>query len=153
MKPIDPRLLRYARATRFFLVAVVGLGAVGAALVIAQAMLIAEVVVGAFQHGMAVAELRTPLLLLVAVAIGRSLVSWLTELAAHRASAAVKSELRGRLLERAAMLGPGWLSGQRTGSLVALATRGWTPSTTTFRAICRSWGWRWSCRSRCWRGS
>ncbi|MGW6520718.1 thiol reductant ABC exporter subunit CydD [Streptomyces sp. NPDC054962] len=124
MKPIDPRLLRYARATRLFLVAVVGLGAVGAVLVIAQAMLIAEVVVGAFQHGLPLAELRTPLLLLVAVAVGRALVAWLTELAAHRASAAVKSELRGRLLERATALGPNWLSGRRTGSLVALATRG-----------------------------
>jgi ATP-binding cassette subfamily C protein CydCD len=124
VKPIDPRLLRYARATRLFLVAVVALGAVGAALVIAQAMLIAEVVVGAFQHRLSVAELGTPLLLLAAVALGCALVSWLTELAAHRASAAVKSELRGRLLERATELGPGWLSGQRTGSLVALATRG-----------------------------
>ncbi|MEW2161597.1 thiol reductant ABC exporter subunit CydD [Streptomyces sp. NPDC007084] len=124
VKPIDPRLLRYARATRLFLLAVVGLGVVGAALVIAQAMLIAEVVVGAFQHGFSAAELRTPLVLLVAVAIGRAVVAWLTELAAHRASAAVKSELRGRLLERAALLGPGWLGGQRTGSLVALATRG-----------------------------
>ncbi|WP_329526892.1 thiol reductant ABC exporter subunit CydD [Streptomyces sp. NBC_01462] len=124
MKPIDPRLLRYARATRVFLLTVVGLGAVGAALVIAQAMLIAEVVVGAFQHGHSAPELRTPLLLLVVVALGRALVAWLTELAAHRASAAVKSELRGRLLERAAALGPGWLGGQRTGSLVALATRG-----------------------------
>ncbi|MFD5340163.1 thiol reductant ABC exporter subunit CydD [Streptomyces hawaiiensis] len=124
MKPIDPRLLRYARATRLFLVAVVALGAVGAGLVIAQAMLIAEVVVGAFQHRMAVSELRAPLLLLTAVAVGRALVGWLTELAAHRASAAVKSELRGQLLERSAELGPGWLSGQRTGSLVALATRG-----------------------------
>ncbi|MER7644595.1 thiol reductant ABC exporter subunit CydD [Streptomyces sp. NPDC126522] len=124
MKPIDPRLLHYARATRLFLMAVVGLGAVGAALVIAQAMLIAEVVVGAFQHRMSVGELGTPLLLLAAVAVGRALVSWLTELAAHRASAAVKSELRRRLLERSVELGPGWLSGQRTGSLVALATRG-----------------------------
>ncbi|MFF4686666.1 thiol reductant ABC exporter subunit CydD [Streptomyces sp. NPDC001307] len=124
MKPIDPRLLRYARATRFFLVAVVVLGAVGAGLVIAQAMLIAEVVVGAFQHGQSVTELRTPLLLLAAVAVGRSIVAWLTELAAHRASAAVKSELRGRLLDRAAALGPEWLAGQRTGSLVTLATRG-----------------------------
>ncbi|MFF8394699.1 thiol reductant ABC exporter subunit CydD [Streptomyces sp. NPDC016172] len=124
MKPIDPRLLRYARSTRLFLVAVVALGAVGAGLVIAQAMLIAEVVVGAFQHRMTVSELGTPLLLLAAVAAGRALVGWLTELAAHRASAAVKSELRGRLLERSAELGPGWLSGQRTGSLVALATRG-----------------------------
>ncbi|MEU9668722.1 thiol reductant ABC exporter subunit CydD [Streptomyces bobili] len=124
MKPIDPRLLRYARATRRSLIAVVGLGAVGAVLVIAQAMLIAEVVVGAFEQGRPVAELRTPLLLLAVVATGRALVAWLTELSAHRASAAVKSELRGRLLERAALLGPGWLTGQRTGSLIALATRG-----------------------------
>ncbi|KOX00829.1 ABC transporter [Streptomyces sp. NRRL B-1140] len=117
-------MLRYARATRVFLVAVVALGAVGAGLVIAQAMLIAEVVVGAFQHRMAVSELTTPLVLSAGVAVGRALVGWLTELAAHRASAAVKSELRGRLLERAVELGPGWLAGQRTGSLVALATRG-----------------------------
>ncbi|WP_413753195.1 thiol reductant ABC exporter subunit CydD [Streptomyces sp. R-74717] len=124
MKPIDPRLIRYARATRLFLAAVVALGVVGAALVIAQAMLIAEVVVGGLEDGLTVSGLRTPLIMLAAVALGRGLVSWLTELAAYRASAAVKSELRGRLLERAAALGPGWLSGQRTGSLVALATRG-----------------------------
>ncbi|MFD6345167.1 thiol reductant ABC exporter subunit CydD [Streptomyces roseolus] len=124
MKPIDPRLLRYARATRVFLVAVVVLGLVGAGLVIAQAMLIAEIVVGAFQQGLSVSALSTPLLLLAGVAVARGLVSWLTELAAHRASAAVKSELRGRLLERATALGPGWLGGQRTGSLIALATRG-----------------------------
>ncbi|MFD9953154.1 thiol reductant ABC exporter subunit CydD [[Kitasatospora] papulosa] len=124
MKPIDPRLLRYARATRFFLAAVVALGLVGAALVIAQAMLVAEVVVGGFEDGLSVAGLRTPLLLLAAVALGRAGVAWLTELAAYRASAAVKSELRGRLMERASDLGPDWLGGQRTGSLIALATRG-----------------------------
>lgn len=124
VKPIDPRLLRYARSTRLFLGAVVALGLAGAGLVVGQAMLIAEVVVGAFEDGLDGAALRTPLLLLAAVALGRGLVAWLTELAAHRASAAVKSELRGRLLDRAAALGPGWLSGQRTGSLVALATRG-----------------------------
>ncbi|MCF3964001.1 thiol reductant ABC exporter subunit CydD, partial [Streptomyces fuscigenes] len=124
MKPIDPRLLRYARATRLFLAAMVALGALGAGLVVAQAMLIAEVVVGAFHHGEGLTSLRGPVLLLVAVALGRALVAWLTELAAHRAGAAVKSELRGRLLARAGDLGPGWLSGQRTGSLVTLATRG-----------------------------
>ncbi|MEU1436014.1 thiol reductant ABC exporter subunit CydD [Streptomyces sp. NPDC005775] len=124
MKPIDPRLLRHARATRLFLAAVVVLGVAGAALVIAQAMLVAEVVVGGFEDGLTGTDLRTPLLLLAAVALGRALVSWLTELAAYRAGAAVKSELRGRLLARAAELGPEWLSGQRTGSLVALATRG-----------------------------
>ncbi|MFE0700178.1 thiol reductant ABC exporter subunit CydD [Streptomyces sp. NPDC058872] len=124
MKPIDPRLLRYARATRLFLIAVVVLGLVGAALVVAQAMFIAEIVVGAFQQGRSVSALTTPLLALAGIAVARGLVSWLTELAAHRASATVKSELRGRLLGRAAELGPGWLSGQKTGSLIALATRG-----------------------------
>lgn len=124
VKPIDPRLLHHARATRVFLTAVVVLGLVGAALVIAQAMLVAEVVVGAFQKGLSVSGLTTPLLLLAGVAAGRGLVAWLTELAAHRASAAVKSELRGRLLRHAARLGPGWLSGQKAGSLAALATRG-----------------------------
>ncbi|MFF7340660.1 thiol reductant ABC exporter subunit CydD [Streptomyces sp. NPDC008163] len=124
MKPIDPRLLRHARATRLFMVAVVVLGLAGAALVIAQAMLIAEIVVGGFEDGLAAGGLRTPLLLLAAVAVGRALVAWLTELAAHRAGAAVKSALRRQLLDRAAELGPDWLSGQRTGSLVTLATRG-----------------------------
>ncbi|MER0245718.1 thiol reductant ABC exporter subunit CydD, partial [Streptomyces sp. HSW2009] len=124
MKPIDPRLVRYARATRFFLLASVALGLVGAGLVIAQAMLIAEIVVGAFQDGAGAAGLARPLASLAGVAVGRAAVSALTELAAHRASAEVKSELRMRLLERATGLGPGWLSTQRTGELTALATRG-----------------------------
>ncbi|MFI0775550.1 thiol reductant ABC exporter subunit CydD [Streptomyces sp. NPDC021212] len=124
MKPIDPRLLRYARATRFFLAASVALGLAGAGLVIAQAMLIAEIVVGAFQRGEGTGALTAPLIWLALVAGGRAAVSWLTELAAHRASAAVKSELRLRLLDRAVRLGPGWLDTQRTGELTTLATRG-----------------------------
>ena len=124
MRPIDPRLLRHARATRSFLVASVALGLAGALLVIGQAVLIAGIVTDAFVAGLDVAELRTPLLLLAATALGRALVSYLTELAAHRASAAVKSELRTRLLQHAAALGPGWLAGRTTGELTTLATRG-----------------------------
>ncbi|MGX8907187.1 thiol reductant ABC exporter subunit CydD [Streptomyces netropsis] len=124
MKPVDPRLIRYAAATRFFLAASVVLGLAGAGLVIAQAMLIAEVATGAFQHGLGTGELCTQLVLLAAVAVGRAAVSWLTELAAHRASAAVKSELRRRLLAHATRLGPSWLATRRTGELTALATRG-----------------------------
>ncbi|WP_405409161.1 thiol reductant ABC exporter subunit CydD [Streptomyces decoyicus] len=153
MKPVDPRLLRYAHATRGFLVAVVVLGLAGAGLVIGQAMLIAEIVVGAFQHDLDLGALTTPLALLAAISVGRGLIAWLTELAAHRAGAAVKSELRMRLIERAAQLGPGAVLGRadggaqapgsygpeaagagtpggagtlemRTGELTALATRG-----------------------------
>jgi ATP-binding cassette subfamily C protein CydCD len=124
VKPIDPRLLRYARASRAFIVGSVLLGLAGAGLVVAQAMLVAEVVVGGFQHGLGVGGLRTPLALLAAVAVGRAAVAWLTELCAHRASAAVKSELRGLLLARATQLGPSWLTTQRGGELTTLATRG-----------------------------
>ncbi|MGP3969854.1 thiol reductant ABC exporter subunit CydD, partial [Streptomyces sp. 6N223] len=125
MKPVDPRLLRYARATRGFLAASVALGLAGAGLVIAQAVLVAEVIAGAFTAGEGVPELRAPLLGLLAVTAGRAAVAYLTELAAHRAGAAVKSELRLRLLDHAAGgLGPAWLTAQRSGELTALATRG-----------------------------
>ncbi|MEW2030572.1 thiol reductant ABC exporter subunit CydD [Streptomyces roseifaciens] len=124
MKPVDPRLLRYATATRFFLAASVVLGLAGAGLVIAQAMLIAEIVTGAFQDGRTAGGLGPSLAGLAAVAAGRAAVSWLTELTAHRASAAVKSELRDRLMTHATRLGPGWLDARRTGELTTLATRG-----------------------------
>ncbi|MHA6761678.1 thiol reductant ABC exporter subunit CydD [Streptacidiphilus sp. PAMC 29251] len=121
MKPVDPRLLRYAGATKGFLVASVVLGTLGAGLVIAQAMLVATVVVGAFQRHESV---TLPLALLAGVSVLRGLVSWGTEVAAHRASALVKSQLREQLLARATALGPSWLAGQRSGELVTLATRG-----------------------------
>ncbi|MEU5104043.1 MULTISPECIES: thiol reductant ABC exporter subunit CydD [unclassified Streptomyces] len=132
MKPVDPRLLRHARATRLFLAASVALGLVAAGLVVAQAMLIAEVVVAAFVHGTAPGDLVRPLALLAAVAAGRAAVAWLTELAAHRAGAAVKSELRLRLLAHAARLGPERMGARKTdgreargtGELTTLATRG-----------------------------
>jgi len=137
MKPVDPRLLRYARGARVFLALSVLLGAAGAGLVIAQAVLITDVVAGAFQHGHGLGALRGELTLLAAVALGRAGVAWGTEAAAHRASAGVKSELRGRLLAHAAALGAGGAgrsggggrSGgagedQRAGELAALAVRG-----------------------------
>jgi ATP-binding cassette subfamily C protein CydCD len=124
VKPVDPRLLRYARTTRVFLAGTVLLGLAGAGLIVAQATLIADLVVGGFQHGDGTGALRGDLLWLAAVSVGRALVAWLTELCAHRAGAAVTSQLRNRLLTRATALGPGWLTGRRSGELTTLATRG-----------------------------
>jgi ATP-binding cassette subfamily C protein CydCD len=124
VKPVDPRLLRHARATRGFLAGSVLLGLAGALLVVAQAVLVATLVTGAFQQHHGLRQLLPQLGLLALVSAGRALVAWLTELAAHRAAAAVKSQLRGALLERATGLGPGWLSEQRRGELATLATRG-----------------------------
>ncbi|MER7671774.1 thiol reductant ABC exporter subunit CydD [Kitasatospora sp. NPDC096128] len=124
MQPVDPRLLAHARTTRAFLAGSVLLGGAGAALVVAQASLIAEIVVRAFQRGAGLGELATPLVLLALTAVGRGLVGWLTELTAHRSVARVKSTLRRRLLDHATALGPSYLAGRRTGELTTLATRG-----------------------------
>ncbi|PBC78511.1 ATP-binding cassette subfamily C protein CydCD [Streptomyces sp. TLI_235] len=122
MKPVDPRLLRYAAATRAFLAGSVLLGGAGAVLVVVQAGLIAEIVVRAFQQHDH--DLTGPLLALAATAAGRAAVAWLTELTAHRSVARVKSTLRGRLLDHATALGPGALDTRRTGELATLATHG-----------------------------
>ena len=48
---VDPRLLKYAQATRPFLVALIALGVLTALLIIAQALLLADVISAAFSTG------------------------------------------------------------------------------------------------------
>ena len=121
---VDPRLLRYARATRPFLVALIVLGGVTAALIIAQAWLLADVVAGAFGGGKGVAALRLPLEALLAVVLVRAIVAWGRDVLADRSSARAKGELRAALLRHVAALGPQRSGEQRTGELAILATRG-----------------------------
>jgi ABC-type transport system involved in cytochrome bd biosynthesis fused ATPase/permease subunit len=124
VKPLDRRLLRYARTTRTYLAACVALGLAVAGLLIAQATLLADMISGAFLDGRTLSDLRTPIILLGAVVIGRALVAWAQEVAAYRSSAAVKAQLWSRLLEHTVRLGPGWLAEERSGELATLATQG-----------------------------
>ncbi len=124
MKPLDRRLLTYARATAAALALAVALGIVTAGLAIAQAALLAGIAADAFLGGRGLAQLAGGLALLAAVLVARASVGWAQEAAAYRASASVKSTLRRRVLERAASLGPRWASEARTGAVVTLATRG-----------------------------
>jgi thiol reductant ABC exporter CydD subunit len=102
----------------------VAIGVATAALVIAQAWLLATVVAGGFALGKTVSQLRTPMEVLLAVVVARALIVWASEVAANRSSARVKSELRGALVERITTLGPDGRPVRRTGDVVALATRG-----------------------------
>ncbi|HWS32483.1 MAG TPA: thiol reductant ABC exporter subunit CydD [Actinoplanes sp.] len=114
MKPLDPRLLRYARTTRTYLAATVVLGTVHAALLIAQAVLLADAITEVFLDGAGITGLTTGLLglelpmpaALVAVIAAKAAVAWLQEVASARSAAAVKSQLRSRLLDHVAALGP-----------------------------------------------
>ncbi len=124
MRVIDPRLLRYARATRIFLFASVALGALSGLLILARAWLLADVVASAFLGGKGVAQLQSPLVALLLVVVARAAVAWGAEVMASRSSARAKSQLRGALLERVATLGPNGSRVQPTGELAILATRG-----------------------------
>ncbi len=121
MRPFDPRLVRHARATRGYLVVCVGIGIAAALLIVAQAALLADAISAVFlDHRPVGATLAA----LAGVVAGRALLAWAQEWAAHRAAAAVKSQLRERLLRQLVRLGPGWLTGQRAGELATLSTRG-----------------------------
>jgi thiol reductant ABC exporter CydD subunit len=124
VRALDPRLLRYARATRTFLFVSVGLGALSALLVVSQAWLLADVVASAFSGGKGLAQLQTPLIVLLCVVVARAAVAWGAELAASRCSAGAKSQLRGALLERVTGLGLDSSRRERAGELAVLATRG-----------------------------
>ncbi|GAA3248087.1 thiol reductant ABC exporter subunit CydD [Dactylosporangium siamense] len=122
MRPLDPRLLRYARATRTYLILSVVLGVALAALVVAQATLLATGITAVYQHGADVHRIAPTLAWLAAVVTLRAAVAWAQEVTAARASAAVKRQLRSRLLTHVAALGPGAAGG--SGTIATLATRG-----------------------------
>jgi ATP-binding cassette subfamily C protein CydD len=120
VRPLDPRLLRYARTTRAYLAVTVALGAVLAGLIVAQATLLAYAITAVFLDGAGVADLTPALAWLAVVVAARAAVAWAQEAASARAAAGVKSELRRRLLAHLAALGP---SGD-TGRHVTLVVRG-----------------------------
>jgi ATP-binding cassette, subfamily C, bacterial CydD len=121
--PVDRRLLRYATAARGYLIATVALGLVGTLLILAQASLLARLLSTA-AHGQVAAALAGSLTALLVVVAGRAAVSYAGEVAALRASATVKSQLRRALMARSLRLGPVWLGGQRAGEIATLATGG-----------------------------
>ncbi len=124
MTPPERRLLAAGRLATAAVSAAIGLGVLGAALAVAQAWLLARAISGAFVGGEGAADLALPLAALGAVLVGRAALAWGAEVIAQRISGAVKSDLRRRLLGRAAILGPRWASEARSGEVVLLATRG-----------------------------
>jgi ATP-binding cassette subfamily C protein CydD len=124
VRPADPRLLRHARAARGYLVTAVAAGLAGAALILAQAGLLARALATAARSGAIAPSLAATLLVLVLVVAARAVVSYGGEVAALRTAAAVKSQLRRALADRAVRLGPAWLRDRPPGEIATLATRG-----------------------------
>ncbi len=123
MRPVDPRLLHYAAAARGYLVLAVATGLVSTGLILAQAGLLAHALASA-ALGTGARALAVTLGVLLAVLAARALAVYGGEIAALRAAAAVKSQLRRKLTAHLVRLGPAWLGGQQAGELAALSSKG-----------------------------
>jgi ATP-binding cassette, subfamily C, bacterial CydCD len=124
MRPVDPRLLRYARSTRGFLILAVVLGVIVAALVIVQARLLADAIVEVAEGRATLTTISGVLIALAAVFLARALVAWIAETAAYRTSAKAKAELRAEAIDHILRLGPLGPAGRDPGAVAALVTRG-----------------------------
>ena len=131
MRLLDPRLLRRARAARTLLVVDAGLGVVMALLVLAQAVLLARVVARSFE-GASLHQVATPLVLLVAVVVARSLGAWGFEVAGRRAAGDVISQLRLDVVETRLRREPTALDGARSAEIATAAVSGIDALETTF---------------------
>ncbi|MCM3695722.1 thiol reductant ABC exporter subunit CydD [Microbacterium oleivorans] len=118
--PVDPRLWRYATASRSFFVVIALLALAQAAVVVGFAFLTTRAIVDAT----AGRALSGTLLALAAVVLLRSALSLAREGVAARASARVESQLRTALLDGITRLGPGWTATRSTAQLALIAGRG-----------------------------
>ncbi|PFG43712.1 ATP-binding cassette subfamily C protein CydD [Isoptericola jiangsuensis] len=131
MRPLDPRLLRQARAARSYVVLTTALGVVSAALVVVQAVAIASVlgpVVLATSPGgdgeVDGTSLARWLTVLACVVVGRAVVAWAQERFGRRAATLVVADLRRQVVAHAVALGPRPPAGTSPSDVATLATRG-----------------------------
>lgn len=123
LRPVDPRLVRYATASRGFF-------AVTAAIVLAQtgvivgfAWAVTTALVGAIE-GRPLAELWTTVAVAASLALVRGLLIAASERVSARGAAAASLQLRERLVAAVATLGPRWLAGRNAAALALTAGHG-----------------------------
>ncbi len=119
-RPVDPRLLRYATASRGYFVAAAAISTGQTLVIIAFAWLLTRAITDA----VAGADLRTTLVLLAGVVALRALLIWARDAVSARAAARVQMQLRERLVTAVGVLGPEWLAAHNSARLAVTAGRG-----------------------------
>jgi ATP-binding cassette subfamily C protein CydD len=120
---VDPRLLRYARASRGFFAAIAVLAIAQTIVIVGVAWLLTRAVTGVID-GMPWSELAATGAWLAGAVAVRSLLLWAREAVSSRAAARVESQLRDGLLDAVDRLGPAWLAERSTTALALTAGRG-----------------------------
>lgn len=124
MRPLDPRLLRYARSTQGFIAVAVVLGVITAVLIIIQARLLSSVIVDVTANGATLEAVRDAIVMIALVFFGRALLAYCAEVVAFRSAARAKEQLRQSTLAHVLANGPAGPAGQDPAEVAALITRG-----------------------------
>ena len=120
MKPVDPRLLRYAGAARGFFVLAAVIGVLQTAVVIAFAWFLTDAVTGALAGRSVVGSL----VWLLGLALLRGALIAASDAAGTAAAARTGMQLRSALISAVGRLGPGWLVQRNQASLAVTAGHG-----------------------------
>ena len=115
--------MRYAHAARRYIAITALLGGATAVLVVVQAVLISRSVSPVVTSRAALGTVALPVGLLALVMAARAAVLYVQEALAHRAATRTIIELRRRVLEHAAALGPRWAA-EHGSDTATLLTRG-----------------------------
>lgn len=118
---VDKKLFQLTTGTRRFMGLVVVIGWFIVTLNVLQILLIGQAVDKAFAGDTDMAGLA---LAFAGIIVLRTALNWGARLAAHRAASHIKLQLRDRLYAHFTRLGPGFLSGERTGGWVNTAVDG-----------------------------
>ncbi|WP_194833910.1 ABC transporter ATP-binding protein/permease [Nocardia sp. XZ_19_369] len=122
--PVDPRLWRYARSARRYLVLSVALSVVITGSIVVAAVMLARVLSGVVTDPgqRSLGAWTTELLVLTLAIACRVLATWLQSRLAHRAGAGVVAELETAVLTAGARLPPRELETRRTELAVVVGT-------------------------------
>jgi ATP-binding cassette subfamily C protein CydD len=117
-------LFRQTGSAKVLLIITVVLGLIWTVAVIAQMSALANVIGRVFMQHQSLALLWTPLLVLLATIIARSLLTWIREVCAQESAIRVKTGLREQLFAHLIHLGPAFTRKEETGELVATLNDG-----------------------------
>ena len=99
MKPIDPRLFRYSRSSRGFTLSSVAIALLGATLSILQSAFLAYFIVQVFVEKKTLDFLTPTLISIGVIYLCKALLNYISERIAAVASAAIRRELRDKLVD------------------------------------------------------
>jgi len=139
VRPLDPRLVARIGPARRYVLITAGLGLATACAIALQALVISRALAPVLapspltEDGLGwlgtlvpvgARELATALGWLAAIVAVRVVLVWVQERLAHRAGVAVVADLRRRVVEHAARLGPRWAASGEGTAVTTTATRG-----------------------------